>query len=269
MLTARSAGWLLASVSAAGALLSAYFMAYRVAAFNEAAHPSRWHFDRTFSRSREFKGRTVELQDAKLENGAPALRLTFADQKRLIPVTPPLVPNLPDLAAYEESVALLAYAPIKDGDIQVNPETGEGSSLALVVRNTAGYDAASWGAVRVKDWWFDIYELRDDGTIRHRVMQFPDRRGNLPAKVEQPSASVEELQERSWEWQAALHAVPKSQISRYRFKTDAVKGDEGIEGMRWTLPAAGFSTMGLVVGVVLIAGDRVSRRRALSAAPRP
>lgn len=262
-------GWVVLGASALALCGSVMAMAHRVSAFNDVSQPSRWHFEQSFSRVRTFKGRQVELREAKTDSGAPALLLVWGDQQRLIPVIPPIVPNLPDLDGYENAVALLAYAPIKQGDVQVNWQTGEGSSLVVVSRSTAGYTPDTWGAVRVKDWWFDFYELRDDGQIVHRSMQFPDRQGRLPAQVETPGAPIEELKERTWEWQAALFAVPKAQVSRYRFKTDAVAGTSTVEGMRWTLPAAGFSAMGVVLGIVLVGGERVARRRDARAAVTP
>lgn len=266
-----------------------FLMAQRVRAFYDAQPAAQWHFQQSQSRTFTFKGREVDLQDARMPDGTPALRLRFGDAERLIPTGAPLIENLPELDGYRERVAVLSFGPMDKGEIKVDWFTGQGVRLAIVSRSTAGYDQNTWGAVRVKDWWFDVYELRDDGTITQRAMQFPDRRGRLPANEEAkaraasgesrvasgaqggdlatanaPLKVVEEIKERSWEWQAALYAIPQTQISRYRFKNDAVDGVKGVpgaEGMRWTLPAAGVSAMAMVGGIVLMGFERVGRRR--------
>lgn len=271
-------------IAAAAMGVCVFLMAQRVRAFYDAQPAAQWHFQQSQSRTFTFKGRTVDLQDARMADGSPALRLRYGDVEQLIPTGAPLIENLPELDGYRERVAVVSFAPMDRGDIKVDWFTGQGVRLAIVSRSTAGYDQDTWGAVRVKDWWFDVYELTDDGRVVRRAMQFPDRRGRLPANEEAkaraasgesrvasgadeanapaPLKVVEEIKERSWEWQAALYAIPQTQISRYRFKNDAITGVEGVEGMRWTLPAAGVSAMVMVGGFVLMGFERVGRRRA-------
>lgn len=284
MSRAFALGLALVCAGSAVLALSVYAMAQRVSTFYQAEPAARWHFEKTLRRFFTFHARPVEIADAATPAGSPALRVRFGPTERLIPVASPLLPNLADLDAYREFAAVLAFAPVERGEIRVNWDDARGARLVIVTRDTAGYDEKTWGAVRVKDWLFHLYELHENGEISARVVQFPDRRGRVPAEVyarddlraagkdvpPMPEdggprlTSVELVQERSWEWQAALFAVPDAQVSRYRFKQDAVAGSEQNRGMGWTLPAAGFSAMGAMLGVIMIGGDRATRRRARS-----
>ncbi len=262
---------LLVLLSSAGVVIfSTLRMAQRVEGFNEAEVSTIWHAQRTRLRQFTFRDREVRLTDAPpAENGDARLQLSYGDQSLALKVHAPIVPGMKDLKVYDEHVAALAIAANRDGAIQVDPFSDEGWRMFIVSRQTApGWDEETWGNVRVKDWVFALYELTPEGTITLRKVQFPDRAGRVPAEVEarrklkaagEPVpgeevklTDVELIQERSLEWQAALFAIPKSQMSRYRFKTDAVRGSSEVQGMRWTLPAAAFGMMGVVGGVALM-----------------
>lgn len=262
MNTGRLLGGLLIAASLVGVLGGTYAMARRVDRYNNAQPPSRWHVQESLTRNFEFKGRKVSVTDDQTEAGHPAVRLRYGAQEVLIPAHRPPVMNLADLGGYKEWFAVLFFGPIVSGEFNVDWFTGEGVRLMAVVRDTAGFDEDTWGSVRVKDWLFHMYELRDDGTIHHRLMQFPDRKGKLPALAENKDLPVEQIQERSMEWQAALYAIPQTQISRYRFKTDAITGNDYSIGMGWTLPVAGFSAMGVALGIIVMAVSGGKRRAA-------
>jgi hypothetical protein len=259
---------LVASASVAG--YSTLRMAQRVEDFNEVEVSTIWHAQRTRLRQFNFRGLPVSLTDApRAPDGTSRLTLTYAGTSVELAVHTPPIPNAKDLKAYDEHLAVLAITPNKAGKLQADPFSDEGWRLLVVNRQTAaGYDDDTWGHVRVKDWVFEIYELAPPGTVSMRRVQFPDRAGRIPAEVDARRAlkaagqpvpaddarltDVEKIEERSIEWQAALFAIPKAQMSRYRFKTDAVKGSDDAQGMRWTLPAAGFGMMGVVAGVTLL-----------------
>jgi hypothetical protein len=116
----------------------------------------------------------------------------------------------------------------------------------------------------VKDWWFEFVELLPTGELGPtRLMQFPaprDPQGRAPALIPDretgvvPNPAIETIQERSWEWTAALHAVPKGQVSRLRFKNTAVSA------MGWTLPTSGGALLGAIVFGGVLLSTRVTRR---------
>ncbi|HYD00602.1 MAG TPA: hypothetical protein VEB22_05195 [Phycisphaerales bacterium] len=273
-------------VSLAGALVGTYFMAQRVQAFNQTL-PDQYLFKAVSGREIRAFDRPITLQDTVTTvdgQEQAAVRLTYGDAAVTIPVIAPKVRDFKDLSTYEESFRVLSFAPIKDGKADIKPFEDDNWRAIVIARETRpGFDQDTWGEVRVKDWTWVIYELLPQGGISQpRTVQYRDRRGRTPAEVyardelkkagkqvpplpEQGGprlTPVEPIEERSWEWQAALFTVPKMQVSRYRFRSDAVAGTGDAEGMGWTLPLTGFSLMGMVAGCGLVMAGRAGRRRA-------
>ncbi len=262
-------------------LVSALVMARRVANYYETNPASRWHFEEQINRQFTAYDKAVTIEDIAVDPAKAALgvdaqiRVTFGDQSTVLDVHKPVVPTFRDLTVYGEHMAVLLYAPIEAGQLKMDAQ-GLADARWIIInrRSAAGFTPDTWGAVRVRDWVFDLVELRPDGTIARSVMQFPakDRKTNelfVPAKREDPNSEVVMIPERSWQWGAALFAVPKSQVSRYRFRTDAVAGTDGSDGMGWTLPAAAFSCMGLLIGVGLMMSSSVKRSPQAMPTPTP
>ena len=251
-------GLVLTLVGVAGFLVSGYAMARRVRAYYDAAPPPQHLLVPVAGRDFTAFGHPVRLTDATTDTGHPALRIEYAGHTDLIPVHPPAAP-LPTLDGYSEWLALLAFAPMADGRVRLDEAAlarGEpGARLVLVKRNAApGFEDDPGGLVARTRWTFDFVEFLPDGTLSAKRMQFRNRRGVLPAQQDDPATKVQPIEERSWEWQAALYAIPKLHISNYRYKTDAVSG------VGWTLPAAGFSVLILTAGAALLASTRVRPR---------
>lgn len=272
-------GLVVLGASLLGVGLVGYQLAQRVGAFN-ATLPTPFHFDRAFKRhlvfdGGPFKGLALRVDDAWIGEGdarRPALEILWgpADAapgdprttRRLLPVIAPeerreALTNMRDLDLYADSVAVLSFAPVVRGELD---DADTRSIRMVLVARRSDFDPNTWGAVRVRDWYFELIEFLPDGTTRPpadlppRLAQFPaprDPQGRAPILIERPDAPVETIVERSWEWQAALHAVPKGQVSRYRFKTTAV------QAMGWTLPAAGGLMLSACLGLGLFLGARV------------
>lgn len=281
-------GLLLGAIGGCTLIGSVWAMAQRVRSFNAAELPVLWHIETRDAREFTFQAlgnRTLSLTDDFLPSGRPAVRIRFGDAEKLIAVHPPAVRDHKDLSVYDEWLSVGVVAPVRGDSITIKPDQGERPRVVIVNRSTAGYDEETWGAVRIRDWLFDVIEATPDGALVARQMQFRDRRGRLPAEVDarrqlaaegKPDpgpqvrlTTVEPIEERSWEWQAALFALPRSQISRYRYRTDAVQGSDDAPGMGWTLPVAGFSTLIVVAGATLIATSRVQRPARRITPPQP
>lgn len=276
-------------VSSAGVAVATVFMARRVASFN-ATLPEQFLFKTQTAREFSAFGHPVTIEDATLDSsptagGQPqsAVRVTYGDASVTIPVIAPKVKGFKDLTTYEESFRVLSFAPIKEGKADIKPFSDENWRAVVVAREQRpGFDQDTWGEVRVKDWTWAVYELKPDGTIAGpRTIQYRDRRGRTPAEVYardelkkagkpvpqlpeqggQRLTNVEPIDERTWEWQAALFTLPKMQVSRYRYRTDAVDGSAGTPGMGWTFPLAGFSVLGVVAGFGLIMAGRTEVNR--------
>lgn len=274
-------------VSLLGAGVGTYFMAQRVRAFNQSL-PEQFLFKAEAGRAVSAFGRSITFEDTTTTpaSGEPqaAVRVSYGDASVTVPVIAPKVKGFKDLTTYEDSFRVLSFAPIKEGKADIKPFSDANWRAIVIARETRpGFDQDTWGEVRIKDWTWVIYEFMPDGTIAGpRTVQYRDRRGRAPAEVyareELKKAgkpcpplpedggprltAVEPIDERTWEWQAALFTIPKMQISRYRFRSDAV------EQMGWTLAVTGFSVLGLVLGSGLIMAGR-AKRGLSTAAPTP
>ena len=241
-------------------------MALRVRGFYDDQPVKQFHFLKLSDRQTRFRGKAVTINDTMIDGTQPAIRVQYGDQTVTFAVHPPPIRDYPDLGGYTEWMQPVLFAPITRGQIDIDWETGEGVRMVVVNRRTAAdFDQDTWGAVKVKEFQFDLFELTPDGAISQRTVQFPSKeyrtgRRYLPAKKLDPNAQVEMLEERTWEWQAALFALPAMQIGRYRYSNDAVAG------MGWTLPVSGISAMGVMVGFGLIAASRIDARRGKTAA---
>lgn len=279
-------------VSFLGAGAGTYFMAQRVRSFNQSL-PEQFLFKAESGRAVSAFGRSITFDDTTTtvapDETQSAVRVSYGDASVTIPVIAPKVKGFKDLTTYEDSFRVLSFAPIKEGKADIKPFSDDNWRAIVIARETRpGFDQDTWGEVRIKDWTWVIYEFMPDGTIAGpRTVQYRDRRGRTPAEVyareELKNAgkpvpplpadggprltSVEPIQERSWEWQAALFTLPKMQVSRYRYRSDAVDGSGTSEGMGWTFPLTGFSVLGIVLGSGLIMAGRAKRGLPPAAAP--
>lgn len=281
MPSAKTIGLLIAAACAAVALGSGYAMARRVSNYNLRNPPQLFDCRQIEDRAFTFAGRAVTLADTTDEHNRSAVRLGFGDRSVTFPVHPPVIENFDDLGPYADWLAVVELSPLERGRIVTDEHGVAPRRLAVINRTTAGFDPDTWGSVRVKDWLFDIYELTPDGDIQKSTHQFQtknrrtgametpaevearrelEKTGSTPPPPDQPLTDVRPIAERSWQWQAALFAVPRGQVSRYRFRTDAVAGNLSTEGMGWTLPLTGFSMMGVLVGLGVFLSGFVARR---------
>jgi hypothetical protein len=256
----RTLGWLLFGVCTLLVIASAAEMTRRIACFNRDAKLPSFKFGVSTARHFKLFGRDVSLTDVT-EEGASYLRLTWGDRSELIRVNTPPVKDLPDLGGgYGEWVKFL--------------EVNDGERYVLVSRLTPeGFDPGSWGQVRRSDWTFDFHQFQPDGTITHETFRWPRSRhseaslrnaaegdGKTPPD---PGAlallAIPPLEERSWQYQAALHVIPKLNVPRHRFDNDAF--DPRVMG--WTLPVGMLAGLGAVAGFFIAIAPR---RRAGSAA---
>lgn len=258
--TAR-AGLFLALVSGAAFIASGWFMAARISDYYKAQPPPQHLFKPILTRDLTVFGRPATFTDTTDASGSHALRVRYGDLERLITLHAPPVSGRPLLDAYNEWLSLLAFAPLANGRVAVAPDEPD-ARLVLVWRIAApGQDDPMGGLKDRNRWTFGLLEFQRDGTLSERLLQFPDKRGTgkLQFVSEAVSARVEAIQQRSWEWQAALFVIPRLHISNYRYNTDATSA------MGWTLPATGFSMLGVLVGVMMFGVGIVPRTRAATA----
>ncbi|MBL8990078.1 MAG: hypothetical protein JNJ48_00705 [Phycisphaerae bacterium] len=258
-----TAGWAVTLGSALLFLVSGVAMALRIRDYHDASPPPQFYFKAATDRSFDVDGVPVSITDEKTADGRAAVRIRYGPDEAIVPVIAPPIEKFKDLTGYEESLRVLAFAPMVAGRVQAEIDGKPAVRLVIVVRHPAVERENDPSAlVGSKLWTFELIELVRGATPRlaRRTMQFRDRRGELPALKADGAAGVLPIEERTWEWQAALWAMPKLYASRYKYKSDAV------DGMGWTLPGAGFSMLGVIVGAALLMAHKAERPRAAPAA---
>ena len=264
LLSSRATMW--AIVLAAGAIFaaSAWALAGRIVEFNRTSHLVRYHAEILDRRAFQI-GSYPEalLADAADAAGNPVLRLDYAGKTTLIPVKKPSLPNLPTLAAYEEWAKVLALNEVEldaSGHSAAKPGT---ERLLIVVRRTPeGFDPETWGSVRRVEWVFDFYELKPDGSVTASARRWPrpDLREESFQKQAAESgdqrlkalAAVPPLEERSIEYFAAMHVIPKLNVPQHKFNDTALNW----RVLGWTLPVSMLSGLVLVPALFFAVAPR-------------
>ncbi|MBX3386857.1 MAG: hypothetical protein KF768_09825 [Phycisphaeraceae bacterium] len=284
--------WLGFAASVLLFLAAAVGMAFRIDAFNRHANFARFNIHLISDRAFEIPGfpsvRLVDVgpSDSNAEGSASDsrgsfLRLEFADHALLIPVRSPPVENAPNLAIYDEWVKVMAITEMRRSESSGYSEPIEdGRRLMIVTRTTPpGYDPRSWGSVRRSEWVFTFYNLESDGTIRVEKRRWPrKRRGEqtlqrLAADGDESTggereryrelAAIEPLSERTVEYFAAMHVIPKLNVPSYKFSDTAFS----FSVLGWTAPVAGLSVLGMC-GTLIFALAPMAKRPDQDASPR-
>lgn len=246
--------------------LSTWAMSARIAAFNEQAAFVRFHAEPVVARVFRLEGWPEgTLTDRTDELGRSFLELTYGGKSTWIPVKTPPAKDLPNLSAYDECVKVLAFNQVEaapDGSARAVPGT---TRLWIVTRNTpTGYDPDAWGSVRKSEWVFTFHELLPDGTLTIEQRRWPRgymgertlqsmaaeaARSGPSAPVEQRRAAelakIEPLKERSPEYFAAMHVIPKINVPQYKFEDTALQ----FSVLGWTIPVSGFSMLGALLSL--------------------
>lgn len=275
--------WLITLLSGLTFIGAAIPMALRIRRFNADAHYTRFHAERIIDRQIHLKGYPIlRLEDQPGQApGSAALKLTYGEESaspgpevRIVPVHPPPAPNLPRLDAYEEWARLLAINEVQR-DQEGNPVAKPGTErFLLVVRRTPeGFEADGWGSVRRSEWLFDFYEFLPDGKIAAETRRWPlrfDREKDFQERARQPApsgkpderlvalADVPPLQERTLEYFAAMHVIPKLNVPKYKFSDTAFS----FHTLGWTLPITMVSGLVFSVAFFFAIAPMTDRSRA-------
>ncbi len=267
MSVSKRRAWFLTVVFGALFALSAWPMAMRIQAFNKSRHFRHYHIQPIEKRVFTVGGfPPVRFEDSQDKAGRFVEKLIYGDpqtgkvQTRLIPLERPAAINLPDLGIFAEWMRVLAINEVVR-DKSGNQSVDEGSLRLLVVvrRTPEGFDPETWGAVRRTEWLFDFYELKPDGSITLETRRWPMANelyeqafqeraaaaakgadGRPPDMRLKELADMPPLEERSVEYQAALHVIPKLNVPKYKFTDTALS----IRVLGWTLPVSMLAGLG-------------------------
>lgn len=246
---------LIALTSLVSLLGTGYLLAHRVADFHRENPPSTFGFIPVNDRAFKYAGRdvtitqeTVPLTDIQAQGAEQAqamfVTITYGQEVLRLRATIPGQYELPGLQQHRDWLLIARFAELTGRDIrQFDADVKAGilpDRLAIATRTPRpGSDPRTWGSVWKKDWTFDLYELLPDGTISHERLKYPTARG-----LTQPRPG--ELQENTWQFQAALQLMPQAGgVGPTRnFWGDA------LTAAGWTLPAAAFSGLLFTISIV-------------------
>jgi hypothetical protein len=248
MLKGRPIAWSIALGGLAVLCVCTALMIQRVRDFHRDNPRLIYAFQAVDSRSFSFAGRPITLTDDKSDPAKPRLIVQYGDQQLPLDVTIPGRYDLPALKSHEDWMRVLRFAPrtgLTEEQFQAQVDAGN-DRLAIVTRTPpAGADPETWAKVWKKNWVFDFYEFKPDGSIQHQTLRYPTARG-----LKKPKDG--ELHENTWEHQAALQIMPNAgQTGPTRnFYGDALAA-AGI-----TLPLAAFAGLASFLGFAFAIAPR-------------
>lgn len=263
-------GIAMALLGAIGLAVSATIMARRLASRPDLAdRPMVWFGKQSTTDSFKFNGEQYKVSRVETPGG-PALRIQWRGREVDFPInTVEDKPQLPGLLKHEDwfKIIPMAVGPyrtqeafqeaLRAGDIEPR--------LIAAARYTAqGFDPDKWGSVRRREWRYRFVEFLDDeppeSAIRVTETTYADLdRVFLPGphdKAPERPLTRQQRYARLWEYYAMLQVTPPTM---YRAKDKLVS--DGMRAMGWTWPAAGASTITMVVGLVVVAVARVSVKK--------
>jgi len=225
-----------------------YVMIKRVQRFHTENPRTVFAFQPVDQRAFSFAGKQVSLTDDKSNPSDPKLLVNFGGEQLTLDVAIPGRYELPDLKSHQDWLKVVRFMP-KSGftEEQFHEQLNLGKDrLAIVTRTPPeGVDPSTWGSVWKTAWIFDFYELKPAGGFEHKTLRYPTTRGIATPKEG-------ELQENTWEFQAALQLMPNAGKTgpTHNFYGDALAA-AGI-----SLPMAAFSGLAAAVGIAFAFAPR-------------
>lgn len=250
----RATAILLAALLAAAAIGSGISAARRVGSYHRENPREQFAFKRVGVREFNYAGRPVSLLDEASPSGKKLI-VSYGEAKLSLPVVLPLDPRLPGLAPHDDWMGVLRFASATNMDLpelQAKMNAGEVRDRLVIVTRTPepGADPTTWGEINKHRWTFDFYEFLPEGGFAHQKMAFPNKRARAKAEREGRELAIPQLREKTWEFEAALMVMPKTDGPNPEFRND------GLAAMGWTLPASGFATIGMIAMLVVAASRR-------------
>lgn len=259
----RIVAGLVAIASLAVLVFSSTQMARRVGAFHEDSPKTIYAFQEILIQDFTYDGREVTIRDRSTD-GVSEILVTYGDDEIAIPVAiPPKYPDLPFDVRHQDWFRVFRFAEktgLSIDELQVKMETREvPDRLAIVTRRPRpGTDPETWGRVWRSDWTFGFHEFKAGGGFEFQALHFPKSARALQGKrikaavtgSEPPPRDPTELQEGTWEYQAALMVMPKGTQPTQSFADDA------LGQMGWTLPATSLSILALIGSLAITFAPR-------------
>jgi len=244
----RMIAWTVCLAGVAGLSVSTYVMVQRVQQFHKDSPRQLFAFQALDEREFRFGGKPVTLTDDKSDPNQPKLLVDYGGEKLTLDVSIPGQYDLPGLKSHENWMRVMRFAPFSnmtEEQFLARVEQG-GDRLAIVTRTPPkGVDPSTWGTVWKKAWVFDFYEFKPEGGFTHETLGYPTATG-----LKKPREG--ELQENTWQHQAALQLMPNAGQTG---PTRNFYGD-GLKAAGIALPAAAFSGLAAALGLAFAFAPR-------------
>jgi hypothetical protein len=243
-------------------------MARRVATFHQENRREVYAFQTVNDREFEYGGRAVTLRDEEAGDNT-FLVARYGDEELKLRATIPGDSRLPGLLPHQDWLRVLRFAAATGhslDQLRAKMASGEVRDRLVIVTRTpeAGSEPSSWGETNRRAWKFDFYEFKPEGGFDHERKSFPNQsRPRVKAEwsnvlssedpvftVKRPPRAADELEENTWQFQAALQVMPPARAPNPRFTND------GLHAMGWTLPATSISILALMTSLVIAGAPR-------------
>lgn len=226
-------------------------MVNRIVAFHRENPRVFYQFNRIDVREFNYADRSVTITDEPETGPADAVLVRYGDQTlRIRRTLPPGIDGLPGLQEHADWLRVMRFADasgISDEEFHKRLGTSElPDRLAIITRSSRpGANPESWGKVWKRDWSFDLYELKADGTIEHERLRYP-----TATRMKEPKPG--ELHENTWQYQAAMYLMPQGGNAgpTRNFRNDA------LAAAGWTLPVSMFTGLTCVIAIFFAAAPR-------------
>ena len=226
--------------------ISVVKIARDIISFNKNRLPERAHFMPVELEQFTFGGRPVVFSEERDADGRVTVVVRFGDQTlRLNETIDNDLDKIPDLRRYEDWLRVYRFVMVSgmstEQAIRAIDRDEIPDRLVIVVRTPPpGTDQRTWGEVWSDGWVFDLYELKEDGTIAHDRLKYPSKRkGNEPPK---PG----ELIEGTWQYDTAMMSIPPVARPKPQFESDASFR------FGWAISLAGVSGLALAISTAFL-----------------
>jgi len=270
--------WIIAGLSVATLIFSSYSLAQRIHKFNDERDAPLFSFIDIQNTSFEMFGHHFDMEETTIDN-QPFVRVNFADDELLLPVTIPPQHQLPTLFDRQRNWMSMMIMADRSGlslkELDQRIDSGEITPRLIIATRTPfgaestkekNFDSIehkedwAWGESRRDLWLFDFYEMNPDGSITaHQPLRFPEsgksllrRQNNAKLKGEPiPEREPGEIVEYTWQYGAALKVMPRAPAITFE--------NQALRAAGWTLPTAAASILTLIASVFFaIAPARVA-----------
>ena len=257
MTTLKPIAVVIVALSLAGLVASSVLMARRL---GQRDNHLVWFSDAIVKPGFEFEGNSLEFVENTPPEDAPTrprtLEIRYRGEAHAIPIEPSMRVDdrLPGLLKYDDwlRVHFFAEGAKTEHDLAGAIARKEiAPRLVISVRRVPdGFDPATWGSVRRREWRYTFIEPQPAGSAGDpkplRVIEATY--GDLD-KLASPSFRRAEGREADY-WQfAAMEKVTPPTLFRSRNR----QMDEAMQSMGWTWPVAGICILGVIGGTLLLA----------------